>query len=455
MLTGRGVAAAFAALAVVAFALAGYRYAGFSGFLLTGVSVGLCPSLLLYAHYMKEDTALVLGIALTLLAALIFCTARSRRSRLLALLFLGVAAAVAASGKFVGVTALAAVLILVVAKPPWGWTTASRWIALLVAFAVTAVVINHRALEDSAASWGALTHEAEHSVGEHRGLTMNQPNFFFAKGLIRETMPHVLVLAGFFLLSLGFFSRRTWIWDLFLPLFAGAFLFIISFGVIPEYRNNLPIIVILHLMAALVVVRFAMTLAMPWRWIVPAVALALIVPLQLQRCLNYLNQFADDSRLRLRSFIADNLPAGSLVVADRHVGLQRNDDPRIPESERRLPIILRVNFWVADFGDLNFIRRSGADYVAVNETAYNRLFNPDIHPIPSEVDRYNARRQFYEQLFREGELVWSRTPHPPTFSPVNPPLRLYRLRDHPNTRKREARSELLPREQAKDEPEEN
>ena len=109
MLTGRGVSAAYAALAVVALALVGYRYAGLAGLLLSGVSVGLCPSLLLYAHYMKEDTALVLGIALTLLAALIFCTARSRRSRLLGLVFLGAAAAVAASGKYVGVAALMAV----------------------------------------------------------------------------------------------------------------------------------------------------------------------------------------------------------------------------------------------------------------------------------------------------------------------------------------------------------
>jgi hypothetical protein len=209
-------------------------------------------------------------------------------------------------------------------------------------------------------------------------------------------------------------------------------------------------------MAALAVVRLAANLSPPWRWTVAAAGLALIVALQLPRCLNYLNQFADDSRLRLRSFIADNLPAGSLVVADRHVGLQRNDDPRIPESERRLPIIIRVNFWVADFGDLNFIRRSGADYVAVNETAYRRLFNPDIHPVPSEADRYNARRRFYEQLFAEGELIWSSTPAPPTYSPVNPALRFYRLHDRPDTTtKKKAGPKLPAPEQAKDEPEEN
>lgn len=453
VLTGRCVAATYGALAVVALALAGYRYAGLFGLLVSGACVGLCPSLLLHGHYMKEDTALVLGIALTLLAAIIFCRVRSRRSQTSSLIFLGAATGVAVSGKFVGVAALAAVLILVVATPPRGWTTPSRWIAVLIAFAVTAAVINHRALEDPVAAWSALTHEAEHGVGEHRGLTMDQPNFFFAKGLIRETMPHVLVLAGFFLVSLALFSRRTGSWDLFLPLFAALFLFVISFGVIPEYRHNLPIIVMLHLMGALAVVRFAAILAIPWRWALPIAALAVIIPLQLLRCLNYLNQFADDSRLRVRSFVADNLPAGSLVLADRQVGLQRNDDPRIPESERRLPVLLRVTFWVADFGDLNFIRGSGADYVAVNETAYNRLFDPDIHPIPSEVGRCNARRRFYEQLFAEGELIWSSTPHPPTYSSVNPALRLYRLRDSPNaTTEGKVRQKLPDPEQPQDEP---
>ena len=455
MLSGRGVSAAYAVLAVVALALAGYRYAGLIGLLLSGVSVGLCPSLLLYAHYMKEDTALVLGIALTLLEALIFCTVRSRRSRILALLFLGAAAAVAASGKYVGVAALGAVLILLVVTPPWGWGIPSRWIAVLVTFAVTAAVINHRALEDRAAFRLGLTNETRHSVSEHRGLTMNQPNAFFAKGLIRETMPHVLVLAGFFLLSLALFWRRTRTWDLFLALFAGGFLLILSFAVIPEYRHNLPIIVMLHLMAALAVVRFAAVLAAPWRWAVVAAALAVIVPLQLQRCLNYLDQFADDSRIRLRSFIAHNVPPGSVILAERHAALQRSDDPRIPESERRLPVILRIKFWVVDFGDPQFMRLSGADYVAVTERAYSRFFDPDIHPGTSEVSRYNARRRFYEQLFAKGELIWSSTPAPPTYSPVNPALRLYRLPDRSNTTKEKVRPQLPASEQAKDEPEEN
>ena len=102
------------------------------------------------------------------------------------------------------------------------------------------------------------------------------------------------------------------------------------------------------------------------------------------------------------------------------------------------------------------MRSSGADYVAVSESAYGRFFNPDIRPTTSEVRRYNTRRRLYEQLFAEGELIWSSTPNPPTYSSVNPALRLYRLRDRPSsTTKEKVRPESPPREQPKDEPEEN
>ena len=59
---------------------------------------------------------------------------------------------------------------------------------------------------------------------------MNRPNLFAAKGLFRETMPHILMLAGVFLISLAVFWKRTSRWDLFLVLFGGFFAVILSFS---------------------------------------------------------------------------------------------------------------------------------------------------------------------------------------------------------------------------------
>jgi len=109
---GRWVSAAFAAGAVVALALAGYRAGGLAGLAMAGASVGLCAPLLLSAHYMKEDTALVFGVALVVLASAAAWESRhldeSRRRRAAALL--GAACAVAVCGKYIGILALAAAL---------------------------------------------------------------------------------------------------------------------------------------------------------------------------------------------------------------------------------------------------------------------------------------------------------------------------------------------------------
>lgn len=425
VLIGRHVSAIFAALAVVALALAGYRYGGMPGLLLSGFSMGLCPSILLYAHYMKEDTALLLGVALTLLAAAIYCRAVSRGSQIASLLFLGVAAAIAVSGKYVGIVALVAVLILVMLVSPSSWRMPMRLSAVLVAFSVTVALINYRIFGSWSEFHAGLSREAMHSISHHTEITMTQPNFFFARGLLRETMPHVLILAGLFLASLAVLWKRATAWELFLAFFAAAFLLLVSYCVIPEYRYNLPVIVTLHLMASLAIVRFAMRFQSRWRWIVIGGALAVLVPSQAHRCANYLNQFADDSRVRLHAWVARNVEPHSIILADGYVGLEFEDDPRQLDRLGVRGSGLRTQSWVADFGELQSL---DANYIAVSEKAYGRYFRPEARPLPQH-PRFHARRQFYEELFAKHELVWSSTPSVQTYSFVNPQLRLYRIRN--------------------------
>jgi 4-amino-4-deoxy-L-arabinose transferase-like glycosyltransferase len=429
ILMGRRVSAIFAALCVVALGLVGYYYAGLRGLVLGALSVALCPSLLINAHYMKEETALVFGIALTLLAALIYSKAVSRRSHAFALVFLGVAAGIAVSGKYIGIIALPAALLFVSFTTPWR-RIPSCWGAVLVACATTAALINYRIFAHWSSFRSGLNYDLNDIVAHHfDGTTMNRPNLFLAKALIRETMPHVLVFAGAYLISLAWFWKRTSRWDLFFVLFVGFSVVLLSFSIAPIYRYNLLIIVMLHLMAALGVVRLAGFFPTPVGWIVMILALALMVPLQLQRCVNYLDQFANDSRVRLRRFVAHNLPADSAMLADQYALPKYDDDPHLAEDERELPIKLYSNFWAADYGELQSLPGLGFNYVAVSELAYWRFFDPEVLPAPNDW-HYAARRRFYEQLFATGELVWSSTPDPPSFSFVNPALRLYRLPAH-------------------------
>ena len=73
--------------------LAGHKF-------LVGLSVALCPSLVYYSHVMKEDTALTLGLCVTVAAIRWLLDAQRPASRLAAVAGVGAACALAASGKY-------------------------------------------------------------------------------------------------------------------------------------------------------------------------------------------------------------------------------------------------------------------------------------------------------------------------------------------------------------------
>ena len=101
---------------------------------LVGLLVTAHAELYKAAHYLKEDTALMFGIAVFLLAAEFF----TRRHDTRAVRLLGAAAALAASGKYIGIITLLFALPLV-------WRARElpgRWKNLLLAFLVTFLVLN-------------------------------------------------------------------------------------------------------------------------------------------------------------------------------------------------------------------------------------------------------------------------------------------------------------------------
>ena len=102
---GRTASAIFAALTVLALAVAGYLLAGLGGAIGAAIVVLFQPMLFEHAHIFKEDTALAMGLALTVTASAFFwkkpaCTRRA--------VLLGMAVALAVSGKYIGLTALSA-----------------------------------------------------------------------------------------------------------------------------------------------------------------------------------------------------------------------------------------------------------------------------------------------------------------------------------------------------------
>ena len=118
---GRLVVAAFAAASAALLALLAARLHGLSAGLAAGLLVVSNPLLYELAHYFKEDPVLLFGIVACALAAHHHATRRDARS----LVLLGVAAGVAAAGKYVG-TALVPVAALVGARTGGG-SVRERW----------------------------------------------------------------------------------------------------------------------------------------------------------------------------------------------------------------------------------------------------------------------------------------------------------------------------------------
>mgnify|MGYP001175358245 FL=1 len=462
---GRLVSAALAVGAVVALAWVGYAVAGLVGMVLVGATVGLCPQLLTYAHYMKEDTALIFGIAVTLLGTRMTWDARRWWSRIIAVTVLGMGVGLAASGKYPGAITLAlAVPVAVVAPRTWLITRLLAPLWVIAMALVTAMAINFRAINppaviidslpavtESGLSWAqrgdatvraffrpsiiaAFERELEHSTEGHGGLTMDRPNSFFLGLFGVETMAHVRWLAGVYGVSvLGtlIWKRRRW-WDLWMIAFAAGYLVMLSYSVIMFHRYFLPVAVMTYLFGGLGLVALVNLLSETWRWRVAAalVGVTAITAVQGMRCVDYLHQFADDSRYRLRAWLAENVPAGTRVVAENYAGLNGPGDHR---DGQRADVTVRVYpfFSAPQAGSIDQLRRRGIEYVIICDIAYARFFAPQSRDVDRERDRgrVERHREWYTELETNHELVWSAEPKHNMNAFTNPVIKVYRLVD--------------------------
>lgn len=426
---GRDMSAMFGALAVVALAAAGYRLYGLTGLCLVGLATGLCPALLAWSHHMKEDAALTFGICMTVLATVVFWQRRRRRLDVAGALFLGTACGLAASGKYSGMFAIAAVIPLIVLAARPGWTVAIiRIVIVLAGFVAVFALVNRRVIGHIPWAWQSFKSECAHAAHGHFGLTMARPTTYHLTAFVRQCMPHVLIIASIYAAWVLARPRRDF-WGLFLIAFAGGYLALISWSVIPFYRYVLPVVVLAHLMMALALVRF--TRLYRGRWLgaaLPALAGIALIALQFPRCLDYSNQFAHDSRERLREWVLGNLPADAVFVQDQYVGLDDSFDPRLgtrPRPELRI----YGSDSAPDAGSPARLREIGVDYVAVADIEYDRYLNPAMAPAPDALKDFEYRRHWYQELFANFDLVWRYAPLHPTFCQYNnPEIRLYRLK---------------------------
>ena len=428
--TGRNVAAALAAGTAAALALLAWRCGGRLAGWGAGVAVALQAELFETAHYLKEDPALAFGLALSLLAAHLWWRAPGRKT----LRFLAIACGLAAAGKYVGI------IVLLFAVPLVIWhrgadaalARSARLRLFAIVFALTFLAGNLPLFATKISNpFRSVRNEMEGVAGGHRGITREVPHREYLDMLRKDVPPAVGLLAGAYALALlGTARRRTppeWI-TLLLPL---GYLAMISCSPKIASRYLLPVSALLPLLATLgaaEIARIIRAASSRGRQIVGSVVLAglvgWIVWAELPPLRASFAGFTHDDPGEVAAWIKAHLPPDAVIAEDHRVNLSPDKADGVAKFARVPQTVLDANF-APDLGTVDELLAKGVTHVAVCRASYGRYFNDETGAQGGGKIGYDKRRDFYERVFREGELLreWPRG----TISYLQPGIRLYRI----------------------------
>ena len=392
---GRTVSAAFTALAVVAFSLFAFQWRGWLAALAAGGSLMLHHQLFELSHYMKEDTALLFGLSLALLALGLF----EARPSLATALALGAATALAISGKYIGA-------VVLVATAPTLARARGRYrsVAFFAGLAAVLLAVNWPLIADFDTFQKSLARETEYVIEGQKGSTRSIPHAVYWNVFIDNTTPAIwLLLILFIAARWGGWSAITLTrWHA--VAFPFYYALTLSFSPKENDRYFLPATAMFTVLAALAVPDVARLFHR--KWAIPLAAVALVIG-QVPSWLRYERAFQTDDSRDLQAWCREHLPADALIAKDSRIWL--------PDPEKRdgvaadaIPQKVIAKKFAADLGTLAEMRAQGITYVAVSESDYGRFFRKSLQPKKGEEADFARRKIFYETLFRESDPVFER-----------------------------------------------
>lgn len=391
---GRCVAGVFSAVAVVALAALAFRWTGWAGMVCAGVFLTLNPLVFELAHYFKEDPALLMGIAITLLALDIFWQSPGRWQAA----FLGFGCAVATSGKYLGVVMLLFAVPLVAIRCRDDKRLALWFLGGLV---VPLAAINWSLILHLNDFSSGLSREVEGATEGHRGVKREIPHgYYFPR--MHELTPVGLwlgVVACVALFALSPRKRTLPQWLTFL--FPFLFFAMLSFSPKTAGRYLLPVEAFMAFLPALAI-GFLLEDDQRIRPL-PTLAAFLIFLAGVRTSANdlslYFHEFSEDARNGLRAWIQTQTPAGAVIAQDSRVDLAAD-----PVWENARPLL--SSEFSADLGSIAALRAKGVTHVAVARQTYNRFFDPGLKPGIREKADFDRRSAFYHELFNGRKPVW-------------------------------------------------
>ena len=421
---GRWVSATFAAAAAALLMAATWLLAGrFAGWT-AGALLLTNHQLFELAHYFKEDTALLFGVAFWFFALVLYW--RKGGWGTAALLALG--AALAASGKTLGLFTLPLSLLLI----PWRQPREKRLAAAVLAgavFLLTFAAINFPALRELASARASFERELDLAVGGQGGLTRSIPHSVYLTAL------RVNVIFVLWFGMAWYYYRRCWReraalspaeWTF--ALFPILYLVILSFAPKTNDRYFLPATALFLCAAAIGIAQFRDWLRprlseRHWRWATAGLLLVAIgAQFPYKGMIRYYRAFRSDDTADLVRWLNTELPAGATIAMDGKVMIARSEDDA--DDQPYLPRLKATVVDLDDYEDRDALRKAGVTHLVLSESVYGRYRLKSLRPKAGAKAGYDRRKAFYADLL-SAEPLWSRKRN--TVIYLHPGLEVYRL----------------------------
>ena len=424
---GRWVSAGFVALAVVAFSLLAFAWRGWAAAIAAGLSLLAHHQFFELAHYLKEDTALVFGIALTFLVTFLF----AQRPTAIWAGALGVAVACAISGKYIGV-----VVLVVVGPVLWcapGDGRARRLAVFFSALVAALLLINLPLILQPATFAHSFHREIRLVVHGQEGASHHVPHAQYLNIFRDNTTPVIWVLLVVFLVARWRERRTLTLVERLLIAFPFAYTLALSFSPKSNDRYFLPATGMFTLFAAIGVLDVAQLLRR-WvsvRWSSPVLIILLFAsqvvstpsPASWKTLAEYFEAFQHDDNRELFDWVKTQLPAKAVIVKDSRILLPDPENPKDAGRFDPLPQTIIAKKYAADLGNFDELRKRGVTHLAISETDYGGFFRDSARPKQEEAADFERRKAFYTALLRDGDPLFQRDRG--TVLYLHPGIRLY------------------------------
>ncbi len=421
---GRTVSAFFAIGSIICLALSVYLLG-------SSAAAALLAFLLLcqhqfydLAHTMSENSALMFGSSLTLLAIILI----EQKPTVPRALLLGVSVAIAISAKYVGALLFIPALIAVL-RSGGRELRVNRVMEFTLGLLFALLLINFAAVTELPSTALDVLEDLGSAFASTPDGFKNLLHGTYWLALWRNTTPAIWVMLGISLSVLWFRRRYLTMSEILLVLFPFVYFLLLLFAPSSDLRF-MPVVGFTYAFAVAGVAWMAELISAAGEqmrgWLMPALFAVCLAAcfFEFLRGYPYYAAFNVDERLEMLDWMDGNLQPGSKVLADPSVLLPK----LLAETKQKYRFDLLADGFpkaVEDQSLLKQIIAAGADYVVASASDYKSLSSRGASVARVNNQSLNATKQFYSELFKKGTLIWSRSQGPVPY--LQPGLEVYHV----------------------------